>query len=59
MNRREIKAALCARVAVATRNMMADPKKARSVVDELGLKDTVAVRQRILAACDELEDRWT
>ena len=58
MNRREIKAALCARVAVATRNMMADPRKARSVVDELGLKDTVAVRQRILAACDELEERW-
>ena len=59
MNRREIKAALCARVAVATRNMMADPKKARTVVNELGLKDTTAVRQRILAACDELEDRWT
>ena len=59
MNRREIKAALCARIAVATRNMMADPKKARSVVHELGLKDTTAVRQRILAACDELEDRWT
>ena len=59
MNRREIKAALCARVAVATRTMMQDPRKARSVVAELGFKDTVAVRQRILAACDELEERWT
>lgn len=59
MNRREIKAALCARVAVATRTMMQDPRKARSVVAELGLKDTVAVRNRILTACDELEERWT
>ena len=59
MNKREIKAALCARVAVATRRMMNDPRKARSVVHELGLKDTVAVRKRILAACDELEERWT
>ena len=58
MNKREIKAALCARVAVATRNMMNDPKKARSVVQELGMKDTVSVR-KILAACDELEERWT
>lgn len=58
MNKREIKAALCARVAVATRNMMADPKKARTVVYELGLKDTVAVRKRIVAACNELEERW-
>ena len=58
MNRREIKAALCAEVAVITRNMMADPVKARSVVEALGLKDTVAVRKRIIAACNELEDRW-
>ena len=58
MNKREIKAALCARVAVATRNMMNDPRKARSVVQELGMKDTVSVRKRILAACDELEERW-
>ena len=59
MNRREIKAALCARVAVATRTMMQNPRKARFVVQELGMKDTVAVRNRILAACDELEERWT
>lgn len=59
MNKREIKAALCAKVAVSTRNMMNDPKKARWVVQQLGMKDTVSVRKRILAACDELEERWT
>ena len=58
MNRREIKSALIVRVAVATRNMMNNPVKARSVVQELGLKDTVSTRQRIIRACDELEERW-
>lgn len=59
MNLREVKAALIVKVAVQVKKEMKNPGSASFIVRDLGMKDTEASRERIIRACEELEDRWS
>ena len=58
MNLREVKAALIVKVALQVKKEMKNPRNATFIVRDLGMKDTEASRQRIIRACEELEERW-
>lgn len=62
-NRREVKAMIIAKAARGVRRHMKDDAShftmARKIIYDMGLKDTRAVRERIIRACDELEDRYS
>lgn len=58
MNRREVKKALIASWAHDTKKMMNEERKARWILNKLGMIDTLSSRKRIVAACDELVERF-
>ena len=58
MNRREVKKALIASWARETKRMMQEERKARWILNKLAMQDTISARKRIVAACDELVERF-
>ena len=58
MNRREVKKALIASWANDTKKMMQEERKARWILNKLAMQDTISARKRIVAACDELVERY-
>jgi len=58
MNRREVKKALIASWANDTRKMMKEERKARWILNKLGMIDTLSSRARIVKACEELVERY-
>ena len=63
-NLREVKAMIIEKAARGVRRKMfgvttEDRKMARAIIRDMGLKDSLAVRQRIIRACNELEDRYS
>jgi len=58
MNRREVKKALIASWARETKRMMQEDRKARWILNKLAMQDTISARKRIVAACDELVERF-